>query len=115
MADETPKPANTDEPYTVEHSRDGSAVVRLKHPVKMGNESHSRAFIPALTGRHMRKAGWSLTEGATAGDLIAFAADVVEPLGIVDEMPAFLAREVANVVFVCLGKSQPSGDTTSSA
>ncbi len=113
------KPAD-EELYTVESNRDGSAVIRFKHPVTVTDvngktDTHSRAFIPALTGRHMRKAAWSLHDGATVGDLIAFAAEVVEPAGIVDALPAWTSRQVANVVFLCLGKSQPGGDTTSSA
>lgn len=115
MTEPANKPAPAPEPYTVEHNRDGSAVIRFRDPVDVDGERCDRAFVPALTGRHMRKAAWSLHDGATVGDLIAFAGEVVEPIGIVDALPAWTARQVANVVFVCLGKSQPGGDTSSSA
>ena len=96
-------------PYRIEHNRDGSAVVKLRDAVRFGGEEHTRITIPALTGKHMRKAQWSLSDGATAGDIIAFANEVVLPVGIVDEMPAWLARDIGNEVVFCLGKGRRTG------
>src|SRR3982751_4983643 len=93
-------------PYTIEHNRDGSATVRLRDGVRLGGETHERLTIPALTGKHMRKAAWSVSDGATAGDIIAFANEVVLPHGIVDEMPAWLARDLSSEVVNCLGKGR---------
>lgn len=112
-AADAPAPAPAPEPFTIEHNADGSAIVKLAHPVKVNGELQHRATIPPLTGRHMRKAHWSLHEGADLGDLIAFAAEVVEPAGIVDALPAWVAQKVAAHVMVCLGKSHPGGDITS--
>jgi hypothetical protein len=103
-----PKPA-----YTIEHNQDGSAVVKLRDVVRYQGEDHTRLTIPAMTGKHMRRAAWSVNEGATVGDIITFANEVVIPAGIVDEMPAWLARDVSNEVITCLGKGRRTGPGSS--
>lgn len=98
---------------TVEHNKDGSSIVRLSEPVTVGNEELTRVTIPALRGKHMRLAPWPLGRPMTVGELIDFAARVVEPLGVVDELTAADARDVAVEVMLKLGKSPPTGEAPS--
>ncbi len=95
--------------YRLEENADGSAVVHLTQPVKYDGELHDRIFIPQLTGRHMRNAGWSYGEKLQVGQVVSFAAAIAEPRGIIDELPAALARDVAVEVVMMLGKSQKTG------
>jgi len=103
--------------FVAEYNRDGSCILRLTRPcaftVDGRGERVERLTIPALTGRHMRRASWSLSEGANIGDMISFACEVVEPVGIVDALPAWVARQVSVEVFVALGKSQGDGEVSS--
>lgn len=105
-----------DEPparYRFEENADGSAVVHLVRPIKWDGEPVDRLFMPALTGRHMRNAPWSYGEKLQVGQVVAFAASVVEPKGILDELPADIARDVAVEVVMMLGKSQTTGTPSS--
>ncbi len=120
QSSEAPQPAQEPEQpargFRIEHNRDGSTVLKLSASVKVGGEKVDRLFIPALTGRHMRRAQWSLSEGASVGDLVTFAAEVVEPVGAVDELPAWVARNVGVEVANALGKSRAgAGEPPSSS
>jgi hypothetical protein len=95
--------------FRVEYNADGSAIVKLEHPVAWKGEQIERLTIPRITGRLLRRAQWSLEHGANMGDVIGFAADVVEPVGVLDELDAFLARGVALEVMHALGKSRRGG------
>lgn len=95
--------------FRVEHNADGSAIVKLEHPIQWKGEPLERLTIPRITGRVLRRAQWSLERGANLGDVVGFASDVVEPIGCVDELDAFVARGVALEVMVCLGKSRRAG------
>lgn len=115
-----PAPADTPQPergFIAEYNRDGSCIVKLTRPVAFvvdgRRERVERLTIPALTGRHMRLASWSLADGANIGDMISFACEVVEPVGIVDALPAWVARQVSVEVFIALGKSQGDGEVSS--
>lgn len=88
---------------------DGVVIVKLSSPVKFGGEQLTRLTIPRLTGRHMRKAQWEYGVPLTTGLIVDFAAYVVEPIGVLDELDAIVARDVAVEVFSLLGKSQATG------
>lgn len=101
-------------PYTVDRNADGSSVLKLARPVQFNGEAVSRLTIPALTGRHMRACPWTWGERPTVGRLVRFAAAVVEPRGIVDVLPAVIARDVGVEVMLALGKSlTPPGEAPS--
>lgn len=95
--------------YSIEHNHDGSAIVKLEQPVRVGDTDVTRLTIPRITGRHLRKAQWTFGGGGMQlGALIAFTADVVLPAGAVDELDAVMARNVATEVLNLVGKSQGS-------
>jgi len=100
-------------PYTVERNQDGSLVLKLARPVRLAGEEVSRLTIPALTGKHMKRCPWTWGERPTVGKLVRFAAVVVEPAGIVDELPAVIARDVGVEVMLALGKSLSIGEEPS--
>lgn len=96
--------------YTLETNADGSAVVKLREPVKWKDEPLARLFIPRVTGRHMQAATWRLFEVPTLGQVMAWANGVVEPVGVLDELDAVLARDLATeVALILAGKSQATG------
>ena len=99
--------------YTLEENRDGSAIVKLARPLELDGRQLSRLTIPALTGRHLRKVPWSYTKPATLGEVATFAADVIEPEGALDALPAKLANDLAAEVLIRLGKSQATGEAPS--
>jgi len=102
--------------YTVEHNGDGSAVVRLREPIKFTDKTGrtdqlSRLTIPRICGRHMRSATWNLFERPTLGQAMAWAADIVEPVGVLDELEANLARDIAmEVSLILVKKSRSTGE-----
>ena len=110
---ETSAPPQPPPRYSFEENQDGSAVVRLLRPVKLNGESHDRLFVPLLTGRHMKTAPWSYGQALQVGQIVTWAATVVEPLGSLDELPADIARDVAVEVVMLLGKSQTTGTPSS--
>lgn len=96
--------------YTLEQNADGSAVVRLRDPVRYRDQELTRLTIPVITGRHMRAASWQLFEKPTLGQVMAWSSGVVQPDGVLDEMEANLARDIATEVAVILiKKSLPTG------
>lgn len=102
-------------PYTVDRNSDGALILKLAQPVQLNGELVSRLTIPALTGRHMRACPWTWGERPTVGRLVRFAASIVEPRGVVDVLPAILARDVGVEVMLALGKSlAPTGEEPSS-
>jgi hypothetical protein len=92
-------------PFTVEWNADGSAIVKLRVPFRYDGEERARLTIPALTGKHMRACAWSIAERPTVGQLVEFASAVIEPVGIVDALPAAVARDLSVEVLVSVGKS----------
>lgn len=95
--------------FTVEENADGSAIVKLRDPVMFQGESLTRLTIPRLTGRHMRRAGWIIGEKIAVGRLVEFAAEIIEPVGVVDELPGPIALNLGSEVIVLLGKSGQIG------
>jgi hypothetical protein len=92
-----------------ETNADGSVIVKLEKAVRFKGEDLTRLTIPRITGRHMRHASWEYGSPLTTGMLIDFAAHVVEPLGVLDELDAIVARDVSVEVFATLGKAQGIG------
>jgi hypothetical protein len=109
-AADAPPPAEPRPQYTLETNADGSAVVRLRDPVRFGGQQLTRLTIPQITGRHMRACTWGLFDRPTLGQVMAWASDVVEPQGVLDELDANLARDLATeVALILVGKSLPTG------
>ena len=92
-------------PYTLEQNADGSAVVKLRDPVQWEGDALTRLTIPAVTGKHMRACPWSYGDRPNVGQLVSFAAEVIEPRGVVDALPALIARDLGVEVMLALGKS----------
>jgi hypothetical protein len=92
-----------------ETNADGSVIVKLAKPVRWKGEELTRLTIPRITGRHMKHAPWEFGQPLTTGMIVEFAAQVVEPLGVLDELDAVVARDVSVEVFATLGKSQVTG------
>jgi hypothetical protein len=89
---------------------DGSAIYRLRTPVKFKGTEHTRCTVPALKGKHLMKAPFSVVNSdVELGALIRFANAVVLPLGIVEEMEPEDATAVASEVAEALGKSRKTG------
>lgn len=84
---------------------DGSVIVHLRKPVTWEGERLERVTIPALRGRQLRTMP-TLTEETPFGEIIAWAANVVEPVGIVDELYPTDAIDVARTLSEQLGKDQ---------
>lgn len=99
--------------YTLEENEDGSAIVKLAQPVKLGNELVSRLTIPAITGKHMRACPWRFGETVSIGGAVDFAASLIEPAGIVDVLPAILARDLGGEVLELMGKFLTTGEPAS--
>lgn len=96
--------------YTLEVNADGSCIVKLADPVMWQGEPISRLTIPRITGKHMRHASWAMTGGSTLGDAVTFAAAIVQPIGVIDELPGGVASLIAVEVALLLGKSRrPTG------
>jgi hypothetical protein len=100
--------------YTIERNNDGSAIVKLRDPVVFdtgrGADTIGRLTIPRVTGRHMRAATWPLGQSPTLGQTLAWANAIVEPVGIVDELDAQLARDIATeVALMLVGKRPKTG------
>ena len=91
--------------YSVEANSDGTAIVKLARPVTWKGEALSRLTIPRITGKHMRHATWEYGSQISVGQLVDFAARVVEPLGVVDELDADIARDIGMEVVLHLGKA----------
>lgn len=105
MTDALPEPR-----YTIERNQDGSSIVKLREPVQFNGESQSRLTIPRVTGRHMRAAEWSLGASPTLGQTLAWAASIVIPAGILDELDGVLARDIATeVALMLVGKPPRTG------
>lgn len=96
-----------------EDNKDGSVIVILDAPVVVGKEDISRLTLPALRGKHLRKAPWHLVGAPSLGDVCEFAAEIVEPHGAFDELDASDARDVALHVGAMLGKRRATGDAAS--
>lgn len=98
------------DPSNVLRNDDGSAVFKLKWPVTFKGVEHTRATIPALKGKHLMRAPFSVTNSdVPLGDLIKFANSVVVPVGIVEEMDPEDAIAIASEVASSLGKSRRTG------
>ena len=106
----TPLPLPT---FTVEYNADGSAILKLTTPVSFNGDEVSRLTVPRVTGRHLRSAPFLLDGNAVSlGQIVSFAASVVLPVGIVDELDAQLARDVATEVLAIMsGKRRATGDS----
>lgn len=91
--------------FAVEHNSDGTAIVKLTAPVKFQGEERSRLTVPRITGKHMRRAPWGLGREYTIGELCEWAAHVVEPIGVFDELDGDIARDLAVEVVLLLGKA----------
>ena len=92
--------------YTIEENGDGSAVVKLAQPVLFQREQLTRLTIPRITGRHMRAARWRVSGASTMGDAVSFAASLIEPVGVVDELDGALAAQLAvEVALILFAKS----------
>jgi hypothetical protein len=96
-----------------EENADGSAIVKLDRPVTFKGEDYARLTIPKLKGKHLRKAPWYLIGSPRTGELAEFAANVIEPEGVFDELDAMDARDIALHVGAMLGKRQATGDERS--
>lgn len=96
--------------YDLVENADGSAVVKLHDPVRFNGEDIGRLTIPRICGRHMRSANWNLFERPTLGQAMAWANDIVEPVGVLDELEANLARDLAmEVSLILVKKSRSTG------
>lgn len=96
-------------------NKDGSAVVVLDKPVTFKGEQYERVTVPALTGRHMRLITWA-PDGSTptGGQIADFAARVIVPAGVFDDLGPADALFVSNAVQVVLGKAlSPTGESAS--
>jgi hypothetical protein len=109
VTDVTP-PKVPEPPYTIDQNSDGSVVVKLRRPVRFNGEDYTRLTIPALTGRHMRACPYSLGERPVLGELVTFAQAVIEPVGVVDVLPAAIARDLGVEVMMSVGKSLGIGE-----
>jgi len=103
-------------PKLLENS-DGSAVVVLDDEVRFKGDEIVRVTIPALRGKHMRLITWDAASGsATGGQLAEFAAQVVTPAGVFDELTPRDALYVTQAVNNLLGKALlPTGASASSS
>jgi hypothetical protein len=100
-------------PYTTEANADGTVIVKLAQPITFAGQPLSRLTIPALRGKHMRLATWPFGLRPTMGQLFELAAQVIEPAGALDELDAWIARDVAGELILLLGKSRPTGEAPS--
>jgi len=99
---------------TFESNKDGSVIVKLSEDVKVGSEVYSRAVIPAISGKIMRLCPFEINNlKLPLGQLVSFAADIITPAGIVDEMNGRDAIAVAIEVGNQLGKSQATTELVS--
>lgn len=95
---------------TFDHNKDGSIIVKLDAPIKLRGEEHQRLTIPAIKGKHMRLCTIKGDGSDTVGTLIEFAAQVVEPIGSVDELEPMDAVTVAGAVRASIeGKAPTAG------
>lgn len=94
----------------LEDNADGSVIVLLDAPVKFDGEAQQRITIPKLKGKHLRLATWTIGQVPTLGQLSEFAAQVVEPSGIFDDLDPNDARDVAVHVGMRLGKRPATGE-----
>jgi hypothetical protein len=92
--------------YTVEENSDGTAIVKLAEPVQFQGAPLSRLTIPRITGKHMRNADWQYGhQNFSIGQVVRFANAVVLPAGVIDELDAALATELAVEVVLHMGKA----------
>lgn len=94
---------------TISHNADGSAIVVLGTPVKFNGDEFTRVTIPAFRAKHLRRLHLEGGKVARVSDMADFAANVVEPAGVYDEMTPADGLFVAEQVMVMLGKSQATG------
>jgi hypothetical protein len=92
--------------FLVEYNADGSAILKLRDPVRFEGAEVERLTVPRVTGRHLRAAPFLLDgSAATLGQIVTFANEVVVPAGVLDELDAQVARDVATeVVALMAGK-----------
>jgi hypothetical protein len=94
-----------------ERNKDGSVIVKLGAPIRVAGASFDtdRLTIPAIKGKHLRKAPFNVGGTTTLGQLVEFAAMVVEPIGCVDELDPMDSLTVATEVGACLSGKKTSG------
>ena len=96
-------------------NKDGSAVVVLDNPVQYQGDEHHRVSLPALCAKHLRFVTWAIDVAAPShADAVAFAAKLVQPAGIFDELSVIDGLAVEAAAQVLLGKAvQQTGATAS--
>lgn len=93
-----------------DHNQDGSVIVKLSYPVTVNGEQTERATIPALRGKHLRVCPFNAgTADIPVGKLVEFAALIVMPVGVVDELDPVDAIAVGAEVAAQVGKSRRTG------
>lgn len=93
-----------------DRNADGSVIVKLSEPIKVGNEEFSRLTIPALRGRHMRLCPFKAGDvDVPMGLLVEFAALIVQPAGAVDELDPLESLAVGAEVAALMGKGRATG------
>jgi hypothetical protein len=94
---------------TFETNSDGTTIVILSEPIKVGKEELTRCTIPKLRGKHLM----GLPPLDSLGQFIAFAARVVLPMGAVEEMCPEDANDVGNRLFAeVVKKTQPANSAS---
>lgn len=98
---------------SVAHNKDGSAIITLSEPITVKGQELTRVTIPAPRGKTLRLSPFVLGEQPTVGQLIEYAARVVQPEGAVDEMSTEDAMLCGNELANMLGKSRKTGGDSS--
>lgn len=98
---------------TFEHNKDGSTTIKLVDAITVGGEESMRATIPALRGKHLMAIPFVAGEVPSLGELVTWAARVVEPVGAIELMSPSDAIDVAGEVASMLGKGRSTGTAPS--
>jgi hypothetical protein len=93
----------------LEENADGSIIVKLSRAVRMDNgEEISRVTIPAITGAHLMHAPFTGGD-VPLGQIVTFAARIVQPAGAVEKMRMDDALACARALGEAMGKSRGDG------
>jgi hypothetical protein len=94
---------------TFEKNSDGSTIVKLAEPIKLGGDELTRVTIPKLRGKHL--IGAPVLD--SMGQYLVIAARVVEPKGALEEMTPADAVAIGNhIIELIQGKATAGQEKT---